>query len=112
MSDKYQRHSSTSRKAAAEIASGASTLRNQVLDFLRELGDYGATDEEIQLALDMNPSTQRPRRVELVERRLVKNSGKTRLTTSKRSAVVWVYNEREFRQDTWDDVIENAMRRA
>jgi hypothetical protein len=39
--------------------------------------------------LGMNPSTQRPRRIELCQRNLIVDSGTTRLTTSGRKAVVW-----------------------
>ena len=87
---KFQRHSETSRTAALEIETSAKTLRAKVLGFIRISGDYGATDEELQVALEMNPSTQRPRRVELVEKGLVVDSGKKRKTKSNRSATVWV----------------------
>lgn len=87
--DKYQRHSDTSRSAARNIESSASTLRAKVYRFLSVSGEYGATDEELQIALEMNPSTQRPRRIELVEKGLVKDSGRVRKTRSKRNAVVW-----------------------
>jgi hypothetical protein len=49
----------------------------------------GGTDEELQDALGMNPNTQRPRRIELVERGLVRDSGRTRKTKSGRRATVW-----------------------
>lgn len=90
----YQRHSETSFDAASEIEPNAGTLRAKVLEFLRALPS-GATDEEIQLALEMNPSTQRPRRVELVDRGLVFDSGNVRLTKSKRRAVVWQATRKE-----------------
>lgn len=38
----------------------------------------------------MNPSTERPRRVELVENGLVEDSGRVRQTDSKTEAVVWI----------------------
>jgi hypothetical protein len=50
----------------------------------------GATDEEIQHELQMNPSTQRPRRIELVEAKLVLDSTMKRPTSSGRQAVVWI----------------------
>ncbi len=85
---KYQPHSRTSKDAARAIEATAETLRGRVYRFL-EGTRAGATDEEMQDCLDMNPSTQRPRRVELVEKGLVRDSGKTRKTKSGRSAVVW-----------------------
>ena len=83
----YQRHSETSREAAEQITTRSNTLRAQVLRFIKQRGD--ATDEEIQMGLQMNPSTQRPRRIELVEMMLVKDSHRRRKTRSGRAAVVW-----------------------
>ena len=85
-----QRHSPTSRAAAEAIAPTAGTLRAAVLTYLRQRGDEGATDSECQESLGMNPSTQRPRRIELVEAGLVVDSGRVRKTPSGRKAVVWV----------------------
>lgn len=87
---RYQKHSETSMSAAIESLRGADNQRGRVFRFIEDSGHFGATDEEIQLALGMNPSTQRPRRVELVEDLLVvRDSGRRRKTTSGRSAVVW-----------------------
>lgn len=85
-----QRHSTTFREAAEAIGPQAGTLRAQVLTWLRNRGPDGATDEEMQDGLGMNPSTQRPRRVELVQGKHVVDSGRTRKTRSGRQAVVWV----------------------
>lgn len=87
---KFQPHSPTSLQAAKQIYTRGETLRFQVLEYILECGTDGATDEEIQRALEMNPSTQRPRRIELVEAGLVVDSTRTRLTISGRSAVVWL----------------------
>lgn len=84
-----QRHSPTSVGAAKSIEPSAGTLRNKVWSYLCGCGSYGATDEELQDALEINPSTQRPRRIELVKLGRVVDSGQTRLTRSGRSAVVW-----------------------
>jgi hypothetical protein len=86
----YQSHSSTSHQAAIEAESSASTLRSQVFRFIVATKEYGATDEEIQDYFQMNPSTQRPRRVELVNRKLVMDSGMMRKTKAGRNATVWV----------------------
>lgn len=83
-----QRHSATSVASAGAIEPISGTLRRTVLNFLRRM-PAGATDEQMQAALDMNPSTQRPRRIELVEAGLVCDSGTTRKTASGRMAVVW-----------------------
>jgi hypothetical protein len=58
-----------------------------VLDLLKATPD-GLTDEEQQRLLEMNPSTQRPRRIELARRGLVVTCG-TRRTASGRNADVW-----------------------
>lgn len=65
------------------------TARRGVLEYLVSRGEFGATDEEIQDALAMNPSTERPRRVELVEGGWVHDGGARRLTSSGSPAVVW-----------------------
>ncbi len=80
-------NSETSQAAAADIKRSAITLRGLVLDLLRAKGPL--TDEEIQEALSMNPSTQRPRRVELVQKGFAVDSGQTKPTRSGRRAVLW-----------------------
>ncbi len=86
----YQQHSATSREAARSMEHDARTLRQQVLDYIRDQGIYGATDEEVQDALGMNPSTQRPMRVELMKMGRIAING-TRKTKSGRLASVWIY---------------------
>jgi hypothetical protein len=83
----FQAHSATSRAAAESIAPGAGTLRGIVLEWLRENGP--ATDETMQEELCMGPSTQRPRRVELVRAGFVRDSGRTAVTRSGRQATLW-----------------------
>ena len=86
---KFQQNSATSRAAAVKILATADTLRGDVYRFIVQFGDWGATDEEIQIGLRLNPSTQRPRRVELVEVGVIEDSQKKRRTASGRWAVVW-----------------------
>ena len=86
----YQPHSPTSRAAAESAKPKASALRTAVLEYLERRGSQGATDHEMQEALSMNPSTQRPRRVELVNCGRVGPAGCTRKTPSGRNAQVWV----------------------
>jgi hypothetical protein len=88
----YQAHSSTSKAAALAYADKADNVRHRVylmIDYYTQNGD-GLTDEEITDILDLNPSTERPRRVELVQRLLVEDSGRVRQTRSGMEAVVWV----------------------
>lgn len=84
----YQRHSDTSSEAAHMISEYANTLRAKVLLYLRAHPE-GLTDEQMQNDIPMPPSTQRPRRCELVDHGLVIDSGTRRKTASGRSAVVW-----------------------
>jgi hypothetical protein len=86
----YQRHSDTSREAAEAIEPSAESYRGQVLAEIRGRGLRGATDDEIQVALGMNPSTERPRRVELWRASLVMPTRETRPTRSGRPATVWI----------------------
>lgn len=80
----------TQRTAAVLAYPSTGTWRRKVLDAITVAGNHGMTDEQIQEALRMNPSTQRPRRVELVEGGWVMDSGRRRSTRSRRDAVVWV----------------------
>ena len=86
----YQKHSDTSHRAAQEIESSLGALRTKVLQAIRSADSFGATDEELQAQLHMNPSTERPRRIELVKLGLVRDSQQRRLTRSRRRAVIWV----------------------
>jgi hypothetical protein len=62
-------------------------MQRKVLELLAATPE-GLTDEEMQRRLEMNPSTQRPRRIELARLGMVVEAG-TRKTASGRSASVW-----------------------
>ncbi len=79
----------TRRAAAASIRTDAASLRGKVLGFLILQGDTGSTDEEIQTALGMSGNTERPRRKELEQLGLVRDSGQVRATKAGRAACVW-----------------------
>lgn len=83
-----QRHSVTSIESAKQIEPHLGPLQTKVLECLKRWPE-GLTDLEIQDALGMDPSTERPRRGELERKKLIKNSGRTRATRSGRQAVVW-----------------------
>jgi DNA-binding NarL/FixJ family response regulator len=83
-----QAHSETSRAAAESLDGNTlNALQRRVLDLLR-VTPGGLTDEEIASRLAMNPSTERPRRIELARRGLVVKAG-ARKTASGRNADVW-----------------------
>ncbi len=86
----YQRHSDTSRTAAVAVEPKAGTLRAIVLAWLRNRGDDGGTDEEMQVGIPMDGNTQRPRRRELQKTGMIRDSGNTRRTTSGKTSVVWI----------------------
>lgn len=77
----------TQRRAAARAAVRSGTKRATVLALL---GAGNFTDEEIVERLNWNPSTVRPRRLELVQMGLVIDSGARRPTiASGELAIVW-----------------------
>lgn len=88
-----QTHSATSQAAGDSVRESAGASRARVRGFLLTCGWRGATDEEMQLALGMNPSTQRPRRIELVKAGHAIDTGRKRPTGSGRQAVVWMATE-------------------
>jgi hypothetical protein len=80
--------SSTSAQAADSLGPQTlNALQRRVLELLAA-NPQGLTDEEMQTRLGMNPSTQRPRRIELARRGLVVTCG-MRKTSSGRNADVW-----------------------
>ena len=83
----YQGHSTTSERAAQEIAGTVDTLRRRVMLFIQLNGP--SSDDEIQQALSINPSTERPRRIELVKLGLVRDSGLQGKTRSGRACTLW-----------------------
>lgn len=88
----HQRHSETSKAAAASIKDRRGPSHRKILDYLRaarERGFLGATDEQMQDRIPMIANTQRPRRVELVQWGYVKDSGRLWHTKSGEWAVVW-----------------------
>jgi hypothetical protein len=82
------RGSVTSAQAADSLGTTTlNALQRKVLEFVRARPE-GATDEEIAAGLGLNPSTARPRRIELARRGLIVEAG-VRKTASKRNAVAW-----------------------
>ena len=82
-------HSRTSMAAADALTPQTlNALQRQVVEFLHQRGEHGATDEEMQGGIPMEPNTQRPRRRELAKRGLVVEAGE-RKTRSGKKATVW-----------------------
>ncbi len=93
----YQVHSETSRAAALAYEQQAWTARQRVFEAIRNFS--GLTDEEVCTLLAMNPSTERPRRVELERAGLIRDSGQQRATRSGMLAVIWENIEGQQYQD-------------
>lgn len=79
-----QRHSETSLAAAESVAPRAKGLRGLVLAFIRANGPV--TDEAIAEGLGLNPSTARPRRIELLSGGLIVQDGEGLTKAGKRAA--------------------------
>ncbi len=83
--------SDTSGFAARAMAGRIGYLQQCVLEHIREAGDEGATDAEMEHALRMTRQTVTPRRRELVLKGMVRDSGRSRLSEhSKQANTVWV----------------------
>jgi len=87
----FVRGSETSEAAAEAMPSErANTIRRTIERAIIEAEALGCTDDELQVGLNLEGSTQRPRRIELVQQHRIIDSGRTRPTRSGRKAVVWV----------------------
>lgn len=83
------RHSPTSVAAAESLTwETMNEGQRKVYQFIAAQGGHGATDEECQLRMPMDPSTQRPRRRELERQGLIIKDG-TRKTRANKAAAVW-----------------------
>jgi len=82
------RGSMTSAQAADSLGPATlNAMQRRVLELLQATPE-GLTDEEMQRRLGMNPSTQRPRRIELAKAGMIQKAG-VRKTASGRNADVW-----------------------
>lgn len=81
-------HTATSIAAADSIRESVSQLQAKVLSELKRRGDYGATRDELSLALSMLGNTLRPRVKELLDKGLIVETNERRQTASGRMAVV------------------------
>ena len=79
----------TEREAADSMRPHAETQAGVVYDAIANSRAYGMTIDEIATHTGIRESSVCARRKALEEAGLIVNSGKTRKTTSGRSAVVW-----------------------
>ena len=86
----------TSEAAAERAIAAKDTQRAEVLEAIHAAGARGMTDDELQIALRLDGSSERPRRWELWKRdaitirRDAAGAPVRRLTRTQRRAVVWV----------------------
>lgn len=96
----YQRHSTTSKAAAASFAEKAPTVREQVFAvFVSRLPD-GMTDDEAFDATGLKPNTCRPRRCELVQEGRLVDKGVVRKGKEGLDQTVWFANPSQPRKKT------------
>jgi hypothetical protein len=88
----------TSASAAASVEDERDTQRGVVFDAIRAAGADGRTDDELQALLELDGSSERPRRWELwkLDRIRIKRDDDghpiRRCTRTNRRAVVWIAN--------------------
>lgn len=80
----------TSAQAAAAVKPKTPSQRQRVLAAIRAAGSRGLTDEQIVEQVGLGPNSGRPRRKELQEMGLVRDSGLRRRTVSGAEAAVWI----------------------
>ena len=92
------RHDATDTSVKAAIAAypRAGTQRARILNLLF-YWDSGLTDAQIQSYLQIPESSQRPRRVELVEQGWLEDSGQRRTWNGHGEAIVWQLTEQAKR---------------
>lgn len=86
----YAKGSETSKEAAKSVEPYLGNWQAQVYACIKQAGQRGATDGEIQQALGIQSHSQVPRRLELVKLSLVVDSGFVRKSPSGRRSTVWV----------------------
>lgn len=82
----HQSHSPTSRAAAQAIGVVAGTQKQAIIAALRIFGEL--SDEAIARHTGLNPSSARPRRVELLRDGVIE-AGSPTVTSSGRKAQTW-----------------------
>jgi predicted ArsR family transcriptional regulator len=83
----YQRHSPTSAEAAVRAEPAAPSTRARILDLIRQRGPL--SDEAVADILHLNPSTARPRRIELQRDGLIQESSRQGRTRAGRTCTLW-----------------------
>ena len=83
-------HPDTAQHAAARALPRSGSDRRRVYDLILERGAEGATDDELEVALDLPHQTASARRNGLRDDGWVTDSGRKRPTRSGADAIVWI----------------------
>ena len=83
-------HPPTAQQAASRVLPRSGSDRRRVYDFIVERGEQGATDDELEVALDLPHQTASARRNGLRDDGWLADSGRKRPTRSGADAIVWV----------------------
>jgi hypothetical protein len=79
-------------------------MRERVLGAIRDLGEHGATCDDVEVVLDMTHQTASARVHELAWAGFIQDSGRQRKTRSGRAAIVWVARRGWLRDELARDV--------
>lgn len=86
----YHNRTRTSRAAAESARSFVRSQVVRVSEFIASQGEHGATDKEIQTALNIDGNSQRPRRVWLRDHGFIKPKGEPAEIAVRAGSTVWV----------------------
>ena len=78
-------------KSRPKFGSNRARVYQQILD----KQEYGATDQELQQALNLSGDTLRPARLSLLKENLIYDSGKTRQNANGNECIIWVVSKIE-----------------
>jgi hypothetical protein len=79
----------TSVLAAEKVYPKTGSLKRKLYDYFISRGEYGATDQEIETALEMSGNTVRPTRQSLQKDGYIIDSGTTRTNANNNQCIVW-----------------------
>ena len=86
----YVKGSETSKAAADSMITAATGIKHRIYNHLLALGEHGATDDEVEVALDLTHQTASSRRRNLELVGAVRKTTDKRRTRSGREAFVYV----------------------
>jgi hypothetical protein len=79
----------TSIAAAQKILPKTGSLRRKVYEYILNQGLRGATDQEMEITLNIDGNTIRPTRISLVKDGFIMDTGTTRKNQHGNDCIVW-----------------------